>query len=355
MATHFHPIKVKEVIKETADCVSITFDLPNDLQQQFIYNEGQSITIKKSIDGNEVRRSYSICNAPFENELKVAVKKVNGGLFSTYANETLKTGDVLDIMPPSGSFCSKKSIGNFLGIAAGSGITPILSIIKHHLNYDNNNSFTLIYGNQSLSSIIFFEEIEAIKNKYMERFTCINILSRERTDADINYGRINENKLTELKRILNFNLFSEAFLCGPEEMVFKSSEFLQYIGLAKNNIHFELFATAGQIKNTNQKAFTADDNSEKSNITVKLDGRSFDFKLGYDAEYILDAALAKGADLPYACKGGVCCTCKAKLIDGKVKMDVNYALEEDEVEQGYILTCQSHPLTDIVVVDFDIK
>ena len=357
MATHFHTIKVKRIIKETTNCVSVSFDIPEALKETFSFREGQNIAIKKIINGEEIRRSYSICNAPHENELKVAIKKVDAGVFSTYANDVLKTGDTLEIMPPMGKFAAKKTDGNYIAIAAGSGITPIISIIKHTLKTQANSSFTLVYGNQSRSSIIFFEEIEGLKNKYMQRFNAVHILSRERTDATINYGRINTEKLAALKSSVSFKEFTEAFICGPEEMIFASAAFLETEGIAKSNIHFELFTSSG-IKNSKVpplEGFREANNTPKSNISIKLDGRSFDFKLSYDAENILDAALAQGADLPYACKGGVCCTCKAKLIQGKVKMDVNYALEEDEVAAGYILTCQSHPLTENIVVDFDAK
>jgi ring-1,2-phenylacetyl-CoA epoxidase subunit PaaE len=357
MATHFHTLKVKEVIKETPNCVSVSFDIPESLKEIFAFKEGQNITIKKIINGEEVRRSYSICNAPFEKELKVAIKKVDAGLFSSFANDELIAGDLLEIMPPVGKFGVKKTTGNFIAIAAGSGITPVISIIKHTLKTQANSSFTLVYGNQSRGSIIFFEEIESLKNKYMQRFNTVHILSRERTDATLNYGRIDAEKLQELKKQLQFKNFTEAIICGPEEMIFSTAAFLEAEGMAKADIHFELFTSAG-IKNRKvapSEGFGEADNAPKSNITIKLDGRSFEFKLGYKAENILDAALAQGADLPYACKGGVCCTCKAKLIEGKVSMDVNYALEEEEVADGYILTCQSHPLTENIVVDFDVK
>jgi ring-1,2-phenylacetyl-CoA epoxidase subunit PaaE len=355
MASHFHTIKVKEVIKETADCISVSFDIPETLQKEFAFKEGQYVVLKTIIQGEEVRRSYSICNAPYENLLKVAIKKVDGGVFSTYANDVLKNGDVLEIMPPAGKFGAKKTNTNFLAIAAGSGITPILSIIKHTLKTQANSSFTLVYGNQSRGSIIFFEEIESLKNKYMQRFNTIHILSRERTDATINYGRINAEKLSALKNLIHFKNFTEAFICGPEEMIFSAAAFLEEEGIAKNDIHFELFTSTSKQSGATPKINIIADNAPKSNITIKLDGRSFEFKLGYDSENILDAALAQGADLPYACKGGVCCTCRAKLIEGKVRMDINYALEEEEVADGYILTCQSHPLTENIVVDFDSK
>ncbi len=355
MAVHFHSLKVKEVVKETPDCVSVSFVIPPELQDEFLFKEGQNITIRKNINGEELRRSYSVCNAPHERQLKVAIKKTTGGLFSSFANEELKAGDTLEIMPPTGRFNAKSTEGNYLAIAAGSGITPVVSIIKHVLQTQPQSSFTLIYGNKSRGTIIFFEEIEALKNKFMQRFTCINILSRERTDVPLNYGRINTEKLEALQHLLNFKHFDDAYICGPEEMIFASAAFLEKAGMSKSNIHFELFTTPGQKKNAAEAATIQEDAGPKSRIMVKLDGRSFDFDLAYKSANILDAALAEGADLPYACKGGVCCTCRAKLVQGEVHMDVNYALEDEEVKQGFILTCQSHPLSDKVVIDFDIK
>ena len=355
MAAHFHSLKVKKIKKETPDCVSVSFLVPEELQQTFQFREGQNITLRKMIGEAEQRRSYSVCTAPHENELKVAIKKIQGGLFSAFANEELKTGDTLEVMPPSGKFNSKNAEGNYLAIAAGSGITPVISIIKHTLQTQPGSSFTLIYGNKSRGSIIFFEDIESLKNKYMQRFSCINILSRERTDAAINYGRINTDKLEALQQLADFSSFDDAYICGPEEMIFASAAFLEKAGMPKANIHFELFTTPGQQKNIVTENIIEEQTGPKSRITVKLDGRSFDFDLAYKSSNILDAALAQGADLPYACKGGVCATCKARLVSGEVHMDINYALEEEEVKQGYILTCQSHPLSDSVTVDFDVK
>ncbi|MFC4262833.1 1,2-phenylacetyl-CoA epoxidase subunit PaaE [Ferruginibacter yonginensis] len=355
MASHFHAIKVKEVIRETPECVSISFDIPEHLQTVFQYKEGQNITIKTTINQQDVRRSYSICNAPYENQLKVAIKKTTGGLFSTYANEHIKAGDVLEIMPPTGRFTAKNTTGNFLAIAAGSGITPIMSIIKHTLKTQPNSHFTLIYGNKSRGSIIFFEEIESLKNKYMNRFVCVNVLSKERTDADINYGRIDAEKLNALTPLIQFEKMNDVYICGPEAMIFSAADFLEHKGISKNNIHFELFTTPGQAKQQSSETLAQKQVGPTSNITVRLDGRTFEFDLPQNSQNILDAALAQGADLPYACKGGVCCTCRAKLLEGQVKMDVNYALEADEVAQGFILTCQSHPLTEKVIIDFDIK
>ena len=358
MAVHFHRLKIKDIKKETADCVSISFDIPETLTALFEFKEGQNITIKGNIDGEEIRRSYSLCTAPHENELRVAVKKVAGGSFSQFANDVLKPGDILEVLPPTGKFNAKLHAaknGNYLAIAAGSGITPILSIIKHTLRSQPNSSFTLIYGNRDRNSIIFFDELEGLKNKYIERFNFINILSRERTDTEIFYGRINEQKLTGLEKLVPYKNFDEIYLCGPEEMIFTANDYFQQQGIEKEKIHFELFTTPGQKKSTTNIQQAAVSTGPKSNITIRLDGRSFDFDLGFNSSSILDAALQQGADLPYACKGGVCATCRAKLLEGEVDMEVNYALEKEELEQGFILTCQSHPRTEKVVVDFDVK
>lgn len=360
MAVHFHTLKVKEVNPETADCVSIVFDIPEKLKPEFVFEQGQNLTVKKTIAGEEIRRSYSICSSPFEDELRVAVKLVDGGKFSSYANSDLQAGDELEVLPPTGKFNSKLNPANrkkYLAFAAGSGITPVISIIKTTLYTEPESQFTLVFGNRGRQSIIFFEELEGLKNKYLNRFNFINILSREKTDAPINFGRINTGKLIELKKLIDYKNTDEFFICGPEEMIFCVKDFLELQEIDKKKIHFELFTTPGQKGNSIQKRSTSSEaeTSAQSNITVKLDGRSFGFKLGFNGENILDAALKQGADLPFACKGGVCCTCKAKLLEGEVEMEVNWGLEQEEVEQGFILTCQSHPKTENVVVDFDIK
>ena len=358
MAVHFHTLKVKEVREETPDCVSISFLVPDNLINEFLFEQGQNITIKKVIDGEEVRRSYSICSAPFEKELRVAVKKVEGGKFSSFANSVLKAGDELEIMPPTGKFNTNLNAENnkqYLAFAAGSGITPVISIIKTTLQTEPQSSFTLVFGNRGRNSIIFFEELEGLKNKFLNRFNFINILSREKTDAPINFGRIDTEKLIALSKLIDYNSTDEFFICGPEEMIFCVKDFLENKNIDKKKIHFELFTTPGQKNAITNKQTAKTQSGPTSKITVKLDGRSFDFDLGFDGENILDAALKQGADLPFACKGGVCCTCKAKLLEGEVEMDVNWGLEQDEVEQGFVLTCQSHPTTEKVVVDFDIK
>ncbi len=358
MAVHFHTLAVKSIYKETSDCVIITFDIPESLKELFQFSQGQNVTLKKNIDGEAIRRSYSICSAPFEDRLSIAVKKVAGGKFSTYANRELKQGDLLEVMPPTGRFNTpliKTNKKNYVAFAAGSGITPIISIIKATLATEPASSFTLVYGNRSRSSIIFYEELAGLKNKYLDRFSFINMLSKEKTTADINYGRINKEKLTDLQQLIDFRSMDEIFICGPSEMLFSVKKFLLKTGIDQKKIHFELFTTPdGRPTGGKQTEYT-ENAAKTSKITIQLDGRSFDFKLAFNGESILNAALNQGADLPYACKGGVCCTCRARLTLGEVKMDVNYALEEDEIAKGFILTCQSHPLTEKVIIDFDTR
>lgn len=358
MALHFHSLKVKNIKKETPDCVSISFEIPEQLQKEFTFIQGQSLTLKRTIEGEEIRRSYSICTTPSDGELRVAVKKVNGGLFSTFANNELKVDDMLDVMTPSGNFYTDLDPShkkNYLALAAGSGITPIISIIKTTLITEPNSTFTLVFGNKNHTSIIFKEELEALKDIYMERFRLYHILSRERMEADINYGRINSEKCLQLLKVIDLNKIDEYFICGPEEMIFSVRDFLYEKRIDKRKVHFELFTTPLRKVVSYKPQAASEAIKETSNITVTLDGRSFDFNLDYDSNNILDAALAQGADLPYACKGGVCTTCKAKLLVGKVEMEVNYGLEPDEVEAGFILTCQAHPRSEKVTVDFDVK
>ncbi len=359
MAVHFHKLTVKKITKETADCISVAFTVPPQLQTIFTFEHGQNITLKKNIYGQEIRRSYSICSAPYEKELKVAIKKVTGGKFSTYANETLQVGDSIEVMPPTGKFNTplhKENCKNYLAIAAGSGITPVLSIIKTTLQTEPLSSFTLVFANRSRSSIIFFEELESLKNKYLSRFNFINIFSKEKTDAAINFGRVDEAKLADLSKIISYKNMNEFFICGPQEMIFCGKDFLEKKGINKRHIHFELFTSSTpqlQKQSTNNNNTAA---GVQSNITIKADGRTFDVTIAQNSNTtILDAALKQGADLPFACKGGMCCTCKARLIEGKVNMDVTWGLEQEEIEKGFILTCQSHPTTTKVVVDFDIK
>lgn len=357
MAVHFHPLVVKEVKRETSDCVSVLFEIPIHLKDVFEFTQGQNITLKTTIDGEEIRRSYSICSAPFENELRIAIKNVEGGKFSTYANHQLKKNDLISVLPPTGKFNTilhTKNKKDYIAFAAGSGITPILSLIKATLQTEQESSFTLVYSNRSRHSIIFFEQLEGLKNKFLQRFNFIHLLSREKTEASINFGRINVEKLQQLSSLINYKSIDEFFICGPHEVIFCVKDFLEEKGIANSKIHFELFTTPGQKQELPVNKLI-DNDLPKSKVTIKLDGRTVAFDLAFENESILDAALKQGADLPFACKGGVCATCRAKLLEGEVTMKVNYALEPEEVAQGFILTCQSHPVTENVMIDFDVK
>lgn len=355
---HFHSLRVKKVEKETEECISIEFEVPEELKNVFQFKQGQNLTIKKVLNGEELRRNYSICTSPFDHKLKVAVKKAAGGLFSSWANEELHPGDYLDVLPPTGTFYTElhpSQKKNYVAFAAGSGITPILSIIKTTLITEPESSFTLVYGNRTKNTIIFKEELEALKDKFIDRFRIYHILSREITDTEINNGRIDIGKLEVLfSKLIDLKNADEFFLCGPEEMIFCIKGYLEGRGAASNRIHFELFTVPGQEKSAPKTQNPKQtDEGPKAKLSVKLDGIKFDFELEYEGQSILDAALKQGADLPYACKGGVCTTCKARLTEGEVSMDVNWGLEPDEVAKGYILTCQSHPRTEWVTVDFD--
>ncbi|MEN9549064.1 MAG: phenylacetate-CoA oxygenase/reductase subunit PaaK [Bacteroidota bacterium] len=357
MPAHFYSLAVKDIKQETADCVSIQFAVPESLVSTFVFAPGQNIAIKKNVNNQEVRRTYSICSAPYEKELRIAVKKVADGLFSNYANKELKVGDTLAVMAPAGRFCtpinpfhSKK----YVAIVAGSGITPVLSVLKTILKEEPNSQFVLVYGNQTRQSIIFFEALESLKNKYLHRFSIINILSREKTDTPLHHGRIDAEKLQALYPIINYAEVDEFFICGPQQMIGSVNDFLINSGVPQQQIHIELFAATLPPKKITATAHTPND--KVSQLTVIADGSSKEWIIPLNGGLtILDAALQNGADLPYACKGGMCCTCKAKLIEGNVQMDVHWGLEADEVSNGYILTCQAYPTTEKVVVDFDCK
>ncbi len=355
--TKFYKLKVKDLVKETDDCTSIAFDVPETLAKDFSYKQGQYLTLRQTINGEEVRRSYSVCSSPLDGELRVAVKKIEGGKFSTFANDRLQVGDELDAMPPMGKFyteVAENQVKNYVAFAAGSGITPILSIIKTVLKTEKNSTFTLFYLNRNVSKIIFKEEIEGLRNQHLERFQVFHNLTKAKLDVDLFFGRYNEEKLnTFFTKLVNPDEVDEFFLCGPEEMIFLVRDVLLSRNIDAKKIHFELFTSPDAQKNKAVIAKAKKTDKTVSSISVKEDGKTILFDLGFNENNILDAALNNGADLPYACKGGVCCTCKAKLIEGEVDMRVNYALEPEEVEAGFILTCQCYPLTEKVVVDFD--
>ena len=355
MALHFHKLSVVDIRRETADCVSIAFEVPEDLKQTYQFIQGQNVTVKTELD--DVRRSYSICSSPLDGELRVAVKKVPNGIFSTFASEKLKKGDLLEVMPPSGSFYTEVMAGQakkYVFFAAGSGITPVISMIKTILRVEQESEVTLVYGNKNTASIIFKQEIEDLKDRFLQRFRVYHILSRERTDSDFNYGRIDVSKCNHLSRLIDLDAVDDFFICGPEEMIFTVKDFLQGWGIEDKSIHFELFTTPTR-KNTRIYEAPPQVIDGGSEITIRVDGRSHSLLLDYNSNTILDAGLAQGIDLPFACKGGVCCSCRAKLLEGEIEMEANYGLEDSEVKDGYILTCQSHPRSEKVVVDFDAK
>lgn len=362
MSSHFVSLIIEDVRRETADCVSIAFTIPPQWQQAFRFQQGQNITVRTTIGGTEARRSYSICSSPLDHELRIAVKKVPGGLFSTFANEQLQPGQTLDVLPPSGKFYTELKPGNqkrYLAFVAGSGITPVLSLIKTTLALEPESHFTLVYGNRHRPSIIFREELEALKNRYLNRLSLHHILSREELDIPLYQGRIDAQKCEDLcSRLIDLDTMDEIFLCGPGEMIFSLKDWLEKKGVERKKIHFELFHPLDNNATTiNPQQKTAGRNTDEnvSQVTVRLDGINHVFELSYQGDSILDTALYEGADLPFACKGGVCCTCRAKLVEGKVEMDLNYALEADELAAGFILACQSHPRSKKVIIDFDSK
>ncbi|NBR14570.1 MAG: phenylacetic acid degradation protein [Flavobacteriales bacterium] len=354
MTPKFHNLTVKDIRKETRDTVSISFLIPEELELDYHFESGQYLTLKTSINNEEVRRSYSLCSSPFEKEWRVAVKQIENGVFSTYANKVLKIGDKLDVMTPAGNFkvttgTNKKS---YVLFAAGSGITPVFSIAKTILE-DENGDVTLFYGNKGFHGIIFREELEALKNKYLDRLRVIHIFSRESPGNKIQKGRINKEKCGDLyNAFLKNQNIDEVFICGPEDMILNIRESLIENGVESSKIHFELFAT--NIKKEKKiEVIGKESPSFASKVQIIVDGDTIDFELDSNGLTILDAAQEAGADLPFACKGGVCCTCKAKILEGSAKMDVNYALMPDEVENGYILTCQAHPTSEKLLVSFD--
>ncbi len=354
----FHKVKIKRITRETHDCVTVSLDVPAELKDTFRYTQGQYLTFRRQFEGEELRRSYSICSSPLENEWTVAIKKVPEGRFSGYANEALQVGEELEVMPPMGRFYTELHPDNeklYVTIAAGSGITPIISIIKTILLTEPKSQVYLIYGNKGRNSIIFKEEIEALKNKYLNRLSVYHILSREHGDTEILFGRIDKQKTQLfLNKIIKPESIDECFICGPEEMIFGAKEALIEAGVDSKKVHFELFtaADAGK-KGAARKERPAGEEDRKSKVTVKMDGNVLMLDMSYYGNTILDAAMESGADMPYSCKGGVCSTCRAKVVEGEVEMDINYSLEPEEVAAGYVLTCQARPLTEKVIVDFD--
>ena len=354
MNSSFYEINVQEIIRETEDCLSITFDIPEKFAKDFNYISGQYITLKANIEKKEVRRSYSLCSEPSSKSHKIAIKRIENGLFSSYAHQQIKVGDSIEVMAPAGNFqhipntCNEK---NYALFAAGSGITPILSILKSILRHEPNSHATLIYGNKGINSIIFKEEIEALKNTYLNQMSVVHILSRENLGNAMQQGRIDKVKCEMLlKTYFNQSKIDDVFICGPEQMTLDIREVMIEQGMHSKQIHLELFGTGYDKK---EKLTSIVKNEADSQITLFMDGDEYEFDLNTNDVSILDAAQKTGLDVPYACKGGVCCTCKAKVTEGTAEMDVNYALEQDELDRGYILTCQAHPTSEKVTITFD--
>lgn len=360
MSKQFYPLRVKDLHKDTDHAVVVTFDVPVELADTFVFTQGQYLTLNQKIGAEEVRRSYSICAGLDDGLLQVAIKHVEGGVFSSWANEHLKTGEILDVMPPRGDFFTALDPGqskNYLCICAGSGITPVLSIIKTVLSREPHSSVTLLYGNQRTATMMFRHDLAFLKSAHMERFHWINIFSREPQEVDLLSGHLDNRKGGALnQRLINIRSFDEFFLCGPEAMISEVSRGLRGEGIAEENIHFELFAASAENARKAIERHHARSQEYKgmvSAVSILSDGREYAFELSTDGENILDAGLRNGVDLPFSCKGGVCATCKARLIEGAVDMDLSQALRPEEIETGYILTCQSHPISKKVVIDFD--
>jgi len=352
----FHPLRIAEVRREIVDAVSIRFDVPENLAPIFKFKAGQHLALRAEIDGEDVRRNYSVCASPLDGELRIAIKALPGGKFSSHANEVLKAGDVLDVMPPAGHFTADFGAGSatYAAFAAGSGITPVLSIMKTVLQTEPKSRFTLFYGNRQSSQILFLEELAALKNRYMGRLEIFHFLSMEEDDIELFNGRLDEPKCAEILRTLVNPLGIEKFfICGPEGMMLAAESALLQAGVAGEKILLERFLGAAPSAAQSESALAAARAAAGRRMSVVLDGRKstvvFDAALGN----ILDSVRAAGMPAPFACKGGVCATCRAKLLSGAVDMKVNYGLTPEEVAQGYILTCQATPRGDDVVVSYD--
>ncbi len=354
--TKFHSIKVADLYKVTKDCSVITFDIPADLQEEFQFKQGQHLTVRANINGKDERRSYSLCSSPIENKWQVAVKKINEGVFSTFVNDTLKKGDSLDLIAPHGAFhtdVNSAQAKNYIAFAAGSGITPILSIIKTHLAAEPNSTFKLFYLNRTLKSIIFKEEIEQLKNKYFGRFEIFHFLTKEYRNIELLNGRFTKEKLQILTdKIIDIPSTDDCFICGPEQMIYLLRDELTAAGLPAAKIHFELFNTGISQEDKQRISKIVEKKVEGTEVTIIDGGKEFHFVMDEAYDNILDSAIAAGADLPFACKGGVCSTCRCKIVEGTAEMKVNYALDASEVAKNYTLSCQAVPTSKKIVVDF---
>jgi ring-1,2-phenylacetyl-CoA epoxidase subunit PaaE len=351
----FHPLRISAIEPLTDDSVALTFEVPEELREDYAFTQGQHLTVRTELAGDSVRRNYSICSPVSFGALRVAVKRLPGGAFSEHALDVLQVGDVLDVMTPSGRFFTELDPAHrkrYVCVAAGSGITPILSIVATTLEVEPRSSVTLIYANRTHKSMMFLEEVEDLKDSYPDRLQLIHVLSREPQEVELFSGRLDTDRMQRfLDAIIPPDTVDEWFLCGPFDMVSSLRQLLLAEGVSKKAVHAEVFhvESAPPVRRTTEVATEA----EGAEVTITLDGRRSSFRLPADGPAVLDAAMAVRADVPFACKGGVCGTCRAKVLEGSVAMDTNWALEPDEVEKGYVLTCQSHPTSDSVVLDYD--
>jgi ring-1,2-phenylacetyl-CoA epoxidase subunit PaaE len=353
----FLPLKVTDVRRETRDAVVLTLAPRDEDRALFDFTQGQYLTFRRSFDGEELRRSYSICAGVDDGCLQVGIKRVDGGAFSTWANENLAPGDMIEAMPPMGKFSlplDPETARHYVGFAAGSGITPVLSIVKTVLRREPKSRFTLVYANRQISSIMFREELEDLKNLYLGRFSVLHVLESEAQEIDLFTGRIDAAKMTALfDRWIDPRSVDAAFICGPEPMMLTVAQSLRDHGLRDDQIRFELFASGQPGRAKARPVSKATESGEGTQATVTLDGATRSFSMPREGQTILDAAIASSLDAPYSCKAGVCSTCRCKVLEGEVEMAVNHALEDYEVRAGYVLSCQSYPLTDRVVVTYD--
>lgn len=360
MRPKFHPLNVAEVRRETKDCVSVAFDVPSEIKEHYTFKAGQYLTLRETIQGEDIRRSYSICSAPNENELRVAIKEVEQGKFSTWANRELQAGHTLQVMMPMGNFSpalDAKNKKNYLLIAAGSGITPVFSIAKSILEEEPKSEVTLIYGNRFFQSIIFRDLLEDMKDAFLGRFRVFHVLSAEPNDVELFSGRIDRKKLDGFaKGFIQTSNIDAIYICGPEPLIRTVSEFAADHNIPSDRVHFELFASpnaGAPVAAPTEAPKSTTSTDAKCAVTVMFDGQESNFFMPMDGTVILDAAQQSGMDIPFSCKGGMCCTCRAHVSEGAATMKVNYALEPGEVEMGYVLTCQAVPTSDHITVDFD--
>jgi len=351
----FHRLPVARVDRETRDAVAITFAVPEELRDQFRFDPGQHLTLRATIDGQDVRRSYSICSGVQDGVLRIAVKRFPGGAFSTWANERLRPGDAIEAMPPLGHFgmpLDPGSCRHYVAFAAGSGITPVLSVVRTTLAAEPKSQFTLFYANRASASVMFREELAALKDTYLTRLNLVHVLSREAQDIELLHGRIDrERALALLDHWAPLADVDAVFLCGPAAMMDAVAEALRSRGFPDAKVRVERFAAS--IPQHQHVPAAVPAGEATTEVTVVVDGARKTYTLDRTRENILEAGLANGVELPYSCKGGVCSTCRCRLVEGEVDMDVNFALEDYEVARGFILACQSYPVTAKVVVDFD--